>query len=95
MRSQRIFRVIGTPNLVSIEAVVRSLVSVGLVGPQLPPLEVTGRGLVVPTPVPIVRPLVVPRHAVIGLIIVMSSMVRTAKICSIRVFEILNARGQM
>ena len=86
---QKIFRVIETSNLVSIEAVVRSLVSVGLVGPQLPPLEVTGGGLVVPASMPIVRPLVVPRHAVIGLIIVMSSMVRTAKICSIRVFEIL------
>ena len=71
----------------SIEAVVRSLVSVGLVGSQLPPLEVTGRGLVVPAPGPIVRPLVVPRHAVIGLIIVMPSMVRTKKICSFRVFE--------
>ena len=79
----------------SIEAVVRSLVSVGLVGPQLPPLEVTGGGLVVPAPGPIGRPFVVPRHAVIGLIIVMSSMVRTAKICSFIVFEILNARGQM
>ena len=62
---------------VSIETVVvRPLVSVGFVGPQLPPLKVTSRGEVVPAPRPARRPLVVPRHVVLVLVVVMSPTVR-------------------
>ena len=64
---------------VSRGAVVRPLVSVGIEGSQLPPLEVTRKGRVVPsTPRPVLRPFVIPWHSVLRLIVVRSPMVRAA-----------------
>ena len=68
---------------VSIETMVRPLMSVGLKRPQLSPMEVS-RGQVVSTPRPSRRPFVVPRHAVLWLIKVMSPTVRAVylRICT-------------